>query len=114
MILYNITVKVEHLVHDEWFSWMKDKHIPDVLAKGIFAKSRMTKILNDDESDGATYSIQYECKSMEDYEKYQKKYASALQAEHTAKFKNRFAAFRTLMIVVDEKTGYTHSAACKT
>jgi hypothetical protein len=38
---------------------------------------------------------------MESYEEYRKNFAPALQAEHTAKFKDRFVAFRTLLEIVE-------------
>lgn len=31
MIIYNVTVNIEHNVHDEWLKFMKDEHIPDVM-----------------------------------------------------------------------------------
>ena len=32
MIVYSVTVNIENEVHDDWLSWMKNKHIPDVMA----------------------------------------------------------------------------------
>jgi hypothetical protein len=36
MIVYNVTVKVNTEVHDEWFAWMKETHIPEVMKTGLF------------------------------------------------------------------------------
>ena len=36
MILYNVTIKVDHDIHDEWMEWMKQTHIPQVLETGLF------------------------------------------------------------------------------
>lgn len=99
MIIYNVTVKVENNVHDEWFSWMKTVHIPDVLKTGKFLENKMCKVLVDD-TDGITYSIQYTAKDMETLEAYFEQDAPALQAEHTTRYKDKFVAFRTLLEVV--------------
>lgn len=100
MILYNVTVKVDLEIHDEWFRWMKEKHIPDVINTGLFVDSKMCQLLGQDESEGITYAIQYFCESMEDYEKYVKEFSPQLQKEHNERYKDRFVAFRTLMEVV--------------
>jgi hypothetical protein len=38
---------------------------------------------------------------MPDIEKYQKEFAPKLQAEHTTKFKDKYAAFRTILQIID-------------
>ena len=34
MYIYNVTTNIDESVHDEWLHWMKEIHIPDVLATG--------------------------------------------------------------------------------
>ena len=41
MILYNITVNIDHDIHQEWLVWMKDIHIPDVLSTGLFIENKI-------------------------------------------------------------------------
>jgi len=96
MIIYNVTIKVDHEVASDWFKWMKEKHIPDVMNTGYFLEHRILKVMVDEE-DGLTYSVQYKCASMNDLEGYQKEHAASLQAEHTARYANKFVAFRTLL-----------------
>ncbi|MFY8185078.1 MAG: DUF4286 family protein, partial [Bacteroidia bacterium] len=76
----------------------KTKHIPDVLNTRCFVGHQVVKILADDE--GATYSVQYTFKTMEDYDRYKAEHAPSLQKEHTEKFSGKFAAFRTLLQIV--------------
>ena len=102
MIVYNVTVKIDNEVHDEWVNWMKTVHIPDVMKTGYFLSNRFAKILVDD-LDGVNYSIQYTCANMEDLQEYQDRHAHSLQAEHTERYKDKFVAFRTLLEIVDER-----------
>lgn len=51
MIIYNVTIKIENDVHDEWVNWMKTVHIPEVMETGFFLENRFAKILVDDEED---------------------------------------------------------------
>lgn len=100
MIIYNVTVNIDTDVHDEWLKWMLEKHIPDVLATGLFIESRMSKMLIEEESGGVTYSIQYTLESMDKMQEYEEKHASRLRDEHTKKYEGKFGAFRTMMEVV--------------
>lgn len=104
MILYNVTVNIDHLSHDKWLKWMKEEHIPDVLATGLFFDGKLSRIMAEEEG-GKSYSIQYLAKSMEDYERYQTEHAPRLQSEHEKHFGGKFVAFRTLLNVVHHEKG---------
>ncbi len=100
MIIYNVTIKIDLDVHDEWLSWMKLEHIPRVLETGLFNDHRMLRILEDDQSDGISYAVQYTAKDMSDYFTYEAEHAPALRQEAADKYPNKFVAFRTLLKVV--------------
>lgn len=97
MIVYNITIKVDWSIHQEWLAFMREKHIPDVLNTGLFHGHKMYRIMEEDEQDGVTYSVQYHLHNITDYFTYQNDHASKLQEEHTNLFKDKFVAFRTLL-----------------
>lgn len=101
MILYNITVNINHDVHDDWLSWMREVHMPDVMKTGLFTEKRLCRLYGDEDSGGVTYSVQYVCRSMEDYEAYQHAYAPDLQAEHASRYRDKFVAFRSLLEIID-------------
>lgn len=104
MILYNVTIIIDDKVHDEWLQWMKETHIPDVMATGLFIDNKVARILAEEEG-GKSYSIQYLLRNMEDYETYQEHHASRLQAEHNERYKGKFGAFRTLLHVIHHTDG---------
>ena len=97
MIWYNVTVNVDHDIHEEWLSWMQATHIPDVMSKGIFTENRILKVLADEDSGGVTYAIQYACNTMDDYIRYKNEFAPALQKEVIDKYGDKCVAFRTLL-----------------
>lgn len=100
MFIYNVTINISDSAHYDWLKWMKEIHIPDVMKTGCFIDNRILKVLYV-EDEGHTYSIQYKFLEMADIERYQKEFAPALQADHTAKFKDQYAAFRTLLQEID-------------
>jgi hypothetical protein len=80
---------------------MKNDHIPDVLATGLFVENKVLRLLNEYDNGGITYSFQYYLNSMEDYIRYETDHAPRLQEKHTQKFRDKFVSFRTLLEVVD-------------
>lgn len=101
MYIYNVTVNIDTAVHDDWLQWMKTVHIPDVLATGIFLDNRLCQVMVDEEQ-GITYSIQYRLEKLEDLDRYQQEHAPRLQAEHSARYRDKFVAFRTILRIEDE------------
>lgn len=102
MIIYNVTILVDHSIHDSWLKWMQTKHIKEVLATGKFTKARLVKVLVDDTTDGITYSVQYTTPSRQLLHEYYKEHASALRQEGINLFADKMFAFRTELEVLEE------------
>jgi hypothetical protein len=100
MILYNVTVSIDPEIDQEWLTWMRTHHIPQVMDSGCFVESRISRIHSEEEG-GLTYSIMYLCPSEEKMDEYREKFAPALQKEHSDRFAGRFAAFRTFLTVIE-------------
>jgi hypothetical protein len=101
MILYNVTVSIESTIEQDWLSWMKTVHIPNVMATECFIEARISRV-HAEEQGGLSYAISYIASTEEKYVEYQERYAAPLQREHGERYEGRFAAFRTLLTVVEE------------
>ena len=101
MYIYNVTLNLEDSAAEEWIAWMKNVHIPDVMATGMFLNYRFSRVMVEEES-GKTYSIQYMVKDLETLKLYEEMYAPKLQKEHQDKFNGHFVAFRTMLEIVDQ------------
>jgi hypothetical protein len=99
MIIYNVTVKVAPHVASEWVRWMKEEHMPELLRTGLFIDSRLCRLLEQDDTEGITYSAQYMCDSLEDYHDYVRKHAPAMREKGLQKFGDKTIAFRSVMRV---------------
>jgi hypothetical protein len=100
MILYNVTINVEEDFQDEWFDWMKNEHIPNVMKTNMFIDYKMYRIISRlPEETGITYSIQYHASTIEDFEIYRTEYAPVLQQQTLERFgESRLPmAFRTIL-----------------
>lgn len=101
MVLYNVTVSIDATIHEEWLEWMRSIHIPDVMNTGCFIESRISRVHGEEEG-GMTFAITYVAPSQEHFDKYQAEHALKLQKEHMDKYSGRFAAFRTMLSVIEE------------
>lgn len=96
MILYNVSIKVDPEIHDDWLDWMKEVHLPAVMGTGCFLDHRFYKLYVDD-SDGISYVIQYYCTDMSTLEQYQTDFGPALRNDTERMFGGKYIAFRTVM-----------------
>jgi Domain of unknown function (DUF4286) len=101
MYIYNVTLKVDIAIADEWVQWMRQTHIPEVLDTGYFSNYRLSRLLDDGDLDGITFVVQYDCATIDDFLHYQSLKAPALQKDHTEKFGKQVTAFRTIMEVLE-------------
>ncbi len=99
MILYNVTTSLDPEIAEQWVAYMRDVHMPEVMATGFFLKNQLCRMLNE-EDDGITYAAQYYAVSLEQLEEYQRVAAPALRADMEKHFGGRYAAFRTMLEVV--------------
>ncbi len=84
MYIYNVTINVENAIHLQWLDWMKNSHIPAMLATNKFSKALMTKVMVEEEMGGITYSVQYTTDSKQTLEKYYTQDAPTLRAQGKA------------------------------
>jgi len=102
MYIYNVTTNIEESVHDKWLQWMKEKHIPEMLATGKFSKALMSAVLVEEEMGGRTYSVQYTTVSKEMLLQYYNEDAPRLRKEALRLFANKFVVFRTELEVIHQ------------
>lgn len=97
MYLYNITYLVPHVLVDSWLQWMKNDHIPEMLATGLFTHHRILQLVEVDESEGITFAFQFYTESAAHYKKYITEFAPSLRAKANKKWGDQVVGFRTVM-----------------
>ena len=101
MIIYNVTIKVESAIKDEWLHWLREEHVPLVMETGCFTTATISRLLEVDDAEGPTYTVQYFAESKDLYNQYIEKFADEMRQISFAKWGNRFIAFRSVMQVVN-------------
>ena len=99
MVIYNVTVSIDNEVANDWLSWMKEVHIPEVLATGLFVDYKFLKLLEDKEVDdgSTTYAVQYMAHGVKEVADYLENHATTLRAKQNERYEGRLAAFRTVL-----------------
>ena len=100
MFIYNITNKVDLDIPGDWLQWQKEVHIPEIMSTGCFIGYQFYRLMEQDDTDGITYIIQYFSETEENYLRYIQDFAPALRDKAIKKWGDRFVAFRSLMKVV--------------
>ena len=100
MIIYNVTIKIDWSIHDDWVLWMKHNHMPEVVATSCFTHSQLSRLLDTDEKEGPTYAAQYFSKSKSDYNRYIEIHSLSMRQKAFDMWGEKFVAFRSLMEIV--------------
>lgn len=100
MIIYNVTIKVEHSITTAWLSWLKEEHIPDIIATGCFTHATILHLLEADDTEGITFAVQYHAESKALYNRYIEQFSDEMRKKGMDKWGNKFIAFRSVMQLV--------------
>ena len=100
MFIYNVTTKLDHTIQQAWLQWIKEEHIPDIISTGCFTHATVLQLLENDDSEGPTFAVQYFAESKALYNNYMEKHAAIMRQKAFDKWGNQFIAFRSLMQVI--------------
>lgn len=97
MILYNITFTVNNEIEEDFVNWMKETHIPDIFATGLFIEHKFFRLLNSPDDHVTNYCVQFFAENTKKLIEYEGRFAHALRYETQARYGEKALAFRTLM-----------------
>jgi hypothetical protein len=96
MVIYEVTALVApDLVHD-YEHFMREDHIPAVLATGCFQRAAFTR------ADPDRYRMRYEALTSQDLERYLVSHAPALRADFGARFPEGVTLSREVWVVLQD------------
>ena len=103
MVIYNVTTHVESSIEESWLKWMKEKHIPEMLATKKFKTAKIFKIINENDKGGVSYAAQYQCDNKITLEQYLNDFAAKLREDAVNKFGDRILSFRTELELIEQQ-----------
>jgi hypothetical protein len=101
MLIYNVSIKVDHTIELEWLHWMKTKHIPEVMNTKQFVESHICRLIDPAADEGGiTFIVQYRCESMEKLNFYFENFAPSFREDFNSRYQDRTTLFRTVMEIL--------------
>ena len=101
MFIYNVTIKVDWSIHDQWLSWMLETELPRMTNQQYFNSHQLVRLLETDDTDGPTYAAQYSTKLLDNYYRYMNEQSPIDGARSYALWGQNCVFFTTLLEVVD-------------
>lgn len=100
MIVFNITTKVHPAVNDAWLQWQQDHYIPAIMATGLFTRYQLHRLLEQDDKEGKTYTLQFHAIDLRNYEMYMQEHATRMQQKSFQRWGDKIISFRSVMEVI--------------
>ncbi len=94
MITYEVTTIVDPLLIDAYERYMRQVHIPDLLATGCFHSAALTR------SAMGRYRVRYEASTEADLERYLTTHATRLREEFASRFSTGVTASREVWTAI--------------
>jgi hypothetical protein len=99
MIIYEVTAVVEAHFAEAYERYMRQKHIPDVLASGCFQSADF------ESAAGGRYRMRYEASTEEDLQRYLATHAARLREDATSRFPEGVVPSREVWIAIQRWDG---------
>ena len=97
MIGYNITYLVARDLLETWRSWLAADRVPAMRETGQVTDHRIFQLLDQDESEGLTYVVQYHLKDLEAFRAFETRFPALRNQPVPEAFFPRCMAFQTVM-----------------
>jgi Domain of unknown function (DUF4286) len=101
MIAYEVTADVEERQAAAYERYMRESHIPDVLATGSFQSASFER------SSPGRYRMRYLARSQADIDRYLETHAAGLRADATSRFPEGVTLSREIWMTVERWEGAT-------
>ncbi len=101
MIVHNITTKVLWVASEEWIRWQQETCFPKLLATGLCEDCRIFHLLDQDETEGPTYTIQLFFNKQESYDAFLLEINPGLVRDADQRWRGVSVHFSTAMQLVN-------------
>ncbi len=99
MILFNITMKIDHDVHNDFLQWIRGEHTGDRL-EGTVMASRLYRLTGVDVRDGITYCLQHYFRDNEAYNQHVISGDLAFREDLSGRYGDKLVVFSSVLAEV--------------
>lgn len=96
MIYYNVSIHIEPEIEEQWLQWMRETHIPAMMATGCFSAHLFTRLREPVQDGTISYIVQYLAESDDQLQRYYDEYAAHMRSDGSQRFGDKFLIFRSV------------------
>lgn len=100
MIIYNTTFNIAPGFEKPFIEFLKQEYILDCLNTKLVRNPKFMKLLGDLPDEGSTFSLQFDCQSLEDYITFESEHVPLLQENIIIKYGENCLFFTSVLEVV--------------
>lgn len=97
MIIYNTTFHIHKEIVAECLEYLKSTYIPQAAASGILYEPCLRRIMQSQNEDGESFSVQFSTQDMNTLNDWIRKEGAVLQQELVKRYKDKIVGFATLL-----------------
>ena len=101
MLIFNTTYLVSDKAHAVWLTWVKEQHIPFMLASSYFTHPQVARVISSAEQEGTSFSVQFQVPDMRTLKSWHKEYNLLFQEKCSQQFGTEVIFFTTVLEVVE-------------
>lgn len=100
MIIYNTTFNIAPGFEERFIEFLKQEYILDCLNTKLVHNPKFMKLLGDLPDEGSTYSLQFDCTTLDDYIAFESDHAPDLQENIIVKYGENCLFFTSVLEVL--------------
>jgi len=100
MLIFNTTFLVSDHVSGQWIKWIREEHIPFMLASKTFSKPQLAKVYTQEDQEGTSYSLQFHVADLHTLENWHIEYAKTFEKQFAEKFGTKVVFFATILEII--------------
>lgn len=101
MIIYNTTYCVSDKVYGAFLKWLKEKHLPHMLASGYFEHATVSRVLSEEIQEGSSISVQLKASNFEAVARWKEESGDLFEMEISSHFSVEVLHFSTFLEVIE-------------
>ena len=97
MLLYNTTYSIELGNEEDFLAWMKETHLPEVMATELPLEHKMLQLLTEVDNGAATFSVQYIFNNPRKLETFRNTYLDSFKEKIDDRYRGKYVFFESLL-----------------
>ncbi|ANI89174.1 hypothetical protein A9P82_07645 [Arachidicoccus ginsenosidimutans] len=96
MVSYNVFIKTEKEIENDFAQWFRKEHIPQIIATGCFEGFILSRQIEPIDNGNKVLVCRFFCKSFAEYQHYINDFSKKMRDDFPERFLNKYKISRTV------------------